>query len=93
MFTSLLAGLNGRIGIAQFRSANQPMIARNPSKPPPAVEELPAANRISELAFPSDVRVDLVERVSAQIAAGTYITPDKIAIAADRLADDFSATQ
>lgn len=35
-----------------------------------------------------DVRTDLVERVKAEIAAGTYDTPERIEIAISRLMDD-----
>jgi anti-sigma28 factor (negative regulator of flagellin synthesis) len=37
---------------------------------------------------PSDVRADLVERMKAEIAAGTYETPKRLDIAVDRLLDD-----
>ena len=35
-----------------------------------------------------EVRTDLVERVKAEIAAGTYETPEKIQIAAERLLEE-----
>lgn len=35
-----------------------------------------------------DVRADLVARVKQEIKAGTYETPEKIDIAAERLLDD-----
>lgn len=37
------------------------------------------------------VRADLVSRIRAQIADGTYETPDKLDIAIDRLAKDLFA--
>jgi negative regulator of flagellin synthesis FlgM len=38
-----------------------------------------------------DVRADLVERVRAEIAAGTYETPERMDVAIDRLTDDLLA--
>ncbi|HDY64605.1 MAG TPA: flagellar biosynthesis anti-sigma factor FlgM [Phycisphaerae bacterium] len=35
------------------------------------------------------VRMDIVERVKAQIAAGTYETPKRIETTVDRLVEDF----
>src|SRR5262249_46244555 len=37
-------------------------------------------------------RADLVDRVKNEIAQGTYETPDKLDIAADRLASDLDVT-
>ncbi len=37
----------------------------------------------------SDVRVDLVNRVRAQIAAGNYDTPERLEIALNRMFDSF----
>jgi hypothetical protein len=38
----------------------------------------------------SEIRADLVARVRREIAAGTYDTPEKFALALDRLLADFS---
>lgn len=35
-----------------------------------------------------DIRVDLVERVKAEIAAGTYETPERLEVAVNRLMDE-----
>jgi len=35
-----------------------------------------------------EVRTDLIERIKAEIAAGTYETPEKIEAAIDRLLED-----
>jgi len=35
-----------------------------------------------------DIRADLVARVKAEIEAGTYVTPERIETAVDRLLDD-----
>jgi len=36
-----------------------------------------------------DVRADLVQQVKAELAAGTYETPEKIEIAVERLMEEF----
>jgi Anti-sigma-28 factor, FlgM len=38
-----------------------------------------------------EVRIDLVERVRREIAAGTYDTPEKFALALERLLDDLES--
>ena len=47
-----------------------------------------AAQLLSRLAELPDVRQDLVERVRAEIAAGTYETPEKIDTAIDKLIEE-----
>ena len=39
-----------------------------------------------------DVRTELVERVKAEIAAGTYDTPDRIDVALENLLDEMTGT-
>ncbi len=60
--------------------------------PPPrggdTVELSTTAQVLSKLAELPAVRQDLVERVRAEIANGTYDTPDKIDALLDRLAKD-----
>ena len=46
------------------------------------------AQLLSKLHELPDVRTDLVERIKAEIDAGTYETPDKIDAAIDKLAED-----
>lgn len=48
------------------------------------------AKILSRLADLPDVRQDLVNRVRAEIAAGTYETPEKIDAAVEGLADDLA---
>ncbi|MFA6135305.1 MAG: flagellar biosynthesis anti-sigma factor FlgM [Phycisphaerae bacterium] len=56
------------------------------------VEISDAAKLIEKVHQIPDVRVDLVERVKAEIAAGTYETPERIEIALNNLMDDLLGT-
>jgi anti-sigma28 factor (negative regulator of flagellin synthesis) len=48
------------------------------------VKPLPTAQTPQE----ADIRHDLVARIRAEIAAGTYETPEKLSIALERMIDD-----
>jgi negative regulator of flagellin synthesis FlgM len=48
-------------------------------------EALHMSNLASNDSAPSSIRFDLVNRIRAEIAAGTYDTPDKMDIAVDRM--------
>jgi negative regulator of flagellin synthesis FlgM len=50
--------------------------------------DISAAADAAVSAAEGDIRTDLVARVRSEIAAGAYETPDKIAIAMDRLFDE-----
>jgi negative regulator of flagellin synthesis FlgM len=52
------------------------------------VDISPAAEAAAQAAEAGTVRLDLVNQIRAQIAAGTYETPDKLDIALDRLLDE-----
>lgn len=52
------------------------------------VELSDRAQLLSKLNELPDVRSDLVERIKAEINAGTYETPDKIDAAIDKLGED-----
>jgi negative regulator of flagellin synthesis FlgM len=47
-----------------------------------------AAEAAAQAAESGEIRTDLVRHLRAQIAAGTYETPDKLDIALDRLLDE-----
>ncbi len=49
-----------------------------------------AARRMSRMAALPNMRVDRVNAVREQIAAGTYETPEKIDAALDRLLDEWT---
>ena len=49
-----------------------------------------AAQLLSKLAELPDVRQDLIDRVRAEIAAGTYETPEKLEIAIDKLIEEWA---
>jgi negative regulator of flagellin synthesis FlgM len=52
------------------------------------VEISPAAQAAIEAAETGEVRLDLVNKIRAQLAAGSYETPAKLDIALDRLLDE-----
>ena len=59
---------------------------------PPSISDVIEISDVAKLAAKigelPPVRTELVERVKAQIVAGTYETTEKLDIAADRLMDD-----
>jgi len=67
---------------------NRPAAAPQNARPADQVEISPAAEAAMSAADAGDFRADLVARVRGEIAAGTYETPDKIAVAMDRLLDE-----
>lgn len=50
----------------------------------------PAAQPPEERAEEADIRHELVARVRREIKEGTYDTPEKLALALDRMLDDVS---
>ena len=52
------------------------------------VEISPIARLMSEISALPDIRAEKVAQVRAEIQAGTYITPEKLDIAIDRLLED-----
>jgi negative regulator of flagellin synthesis FlgM len=50
----------------------------------------PAAEAAIQAAETGAVRQDLVNRIRAEIAAGTYETPDKLDVALDRMLDELA---
>jgi negative regulator of flagellin synthesis FlgM len=52
------------------------------------VEISPAAEAAIRAAEAGEIRHDLVDRIRAQIADGTYETPEKLNAAVDRLLDE-----
>lgn len=53
------------------------------------VDISPSALNISNLTARGEIRADLVSRVRAEIANGTYVTPDKVDAAIDSLLSEF----
>ena len=83
----------------QVLGRTQAIVAPSTDVPPKAipassdsVELSPEARMLSQLpaklSKSPPVRQDLVDRVSAQIADGTYVTPGKIHEVVDRLANE-----
>ena len=52
------------------------------------VEISPIARLMSEISALPEIRAEKVAQVRAEIQAGTYITPEKLDIAIDRLLED-----
>ena len=71
---------------APFRGQAAP--AAPPSRPTDRVEISPAAEAAVQAAETGEVRQDLVNRIRAEIADGSYETPQKLDAALDRLLDE-----
>jgi negative regulator of flagellin synthesis FlgM len=52
------------------------------------VDISPAAEAAAQAAESGAIRQELVQQIRAQIAAGTYETPEKLGVAVDRLLDE-----
>ena len=87
-------GPNGVEGVGRVPGVGPAGAVRGPSEPPAAsqpVDEVQIsleARLKSLLARVPDVRQDLIERVRAEIEAGTYETEEKLDIALGRLLDE-----
>jgi negative regulator of flagellin synthesis FlgM len=67
---------------------NRPAASAQKAQGADQVDISPAAEAAMNAADAGDFRADLVARVRSEIAAGAYETPDKVAIAIDRLLDE-----
>ncbi len=91
----MIENVNGVQGSAAPKPVEPPGTVVPPNTNPvqPAgisdVVEISQAARMAEMIqrIP-DVRVDLIERVKAEIAAGIYETPERLEIAISRLMDE-----
>ncbi len=72
---------------ARKASASPPV---RPSRRSPQVTPTELSRWIKKVKNLPDVRQDLVERVKSEIADGTYETPEKIQIAAERMLEEIS---
>lgn len=80
------------------QSVGGPHGVKGPQRPQQTAEsapiqdelELSASSRTGATGNVSDIRTDKVDRIKAEIAAGTYETPEKLSVALDRLLDDFA---
>lgn len=84
----------GRANAASFdrshQVSRQPSVSQDTPRGSDQVELSRTAQLLSKLAELPDVRQDLVDRVRAEIDAGTYETPEKIDAAIDAMAYEFS---
>ena len=60
------------------------------TRPADRVDLSDQSRLLSRLASLPDIRQDLVDRVKAEIAAGNYVTDDKIEVAVDGLLEDLA---
>ena len=83
----------GRTNAASFDRTNhvsrQPAVSQDTQRGSDQVELSRTAQLLSKLAELPDVRQDLVDRVRAEIDAGTYETPEKLDAAIDAMAYEF----
>ncbi|MCJ7543574.1 MAG: flagellar biosynthesis anti-sigma factor FlgM [Phycisphaerae bacterium] len=60
--------------------------------PPPGISDVVEISQVAKLAAMvqqiPDIRVDLVQRIKAEIAAGIYETPERLEIALDKLLNE-----
>ncbi len=70
------------------RAHASPTPPATPARGSDSVELSSAAQMLGKLRELPDVRQDLVDRVRAEIASGTYETPDKVDAAVDALLED-----
>jgi negative regulator of flagellin synthesis FlgM len=71
-----------------FTHRGQPATSAPATQGVDSVDISPAAEAAVQAAEAGPVRMELVNQIRAQIAAGTYETPDKLEIALDRLLDE-----
>ncbi len=80
-------GIQG-VSVPAVQGVSAPAQA-NPAVQPPAVKDTVEISSIAQLAAKihdlPEVRAELVQRVKAEIAAGTYETPEKLEAALERL--------
>ncbi len=79
--------------IEQVQSANATNPVAQPTSIADVVEISPAAILAAKVHQLPEVRVDLVKRVKAEIAQGTYETSERIEVATDRIMADLPGTE
>jgi negative regulator of flagellin synthesis FlgM len=83
--------IHGPHGINAPHAPRSGQAARSTPPAQPAgdqVEISPAAEAVVRASESGQIRQDLVNRIRAQIADGTYETPEKLNAAVDRLLDE-----
>ena len=82
--------VHGPHGINAPHMTQRGQAARSTDAPRGAdrVEISPAAEAAAQANETGGIRTELVNQIRAQIAAGTYETPDKMGVAVDRLLDE-----
>ena len=85
-------GINGTQGVAPIRqpgAIRKNDAARRAANPRDEMNVSVARKTTAATNANSDIRLDLVNRVRAEIAAGTYYTDEKFEIALSRMFDSF----
>ncbi len=85
-------GINGTQGVAPIRqpgAIRKNDAARRAANPRDEMNVSVARETTAATNANSDIRLDLVNRVRAEIAAGTYYTDEKFEIALSRMFDSF----
>ena len=86
-----LSRLDAPHAVGGPHSARGPVSAKGPHDARPTVDQLdlsPAALAASRLAEAPEIRTDLVAQLKAQIADGSYDSPERLDLALDRLLDE-----
>ncbi len=85
-------GINGTQGVAPIRqpgAIRKNDAVRNAANPRDEMNVSVARETSAATNANSDIRLDLVNRVRAEIAAGTYYTDEKFEIALSRMFESF----
>ena len=87
---SKIHGVNSAAGLNPVQASLSPKTPKAPAPAPTGdtVEISPQARLASLLASVPPMRMDLVNRVKAEIQSGTYDTPEKLDKAFDKLMDE-----
>jgi negative regulator of flagellin synthesis FlgM len=92
-----MSSINGINSVNPIRPAAQPVSRPASTEPAEPAAPMRASDRLElssaghlmhTLRTSNDIRMDKVASIRAHIEAGTYETPEKLAIAIERLLDD-----
>ncbi len=90
----MINGVGSNLPVSKI--ATQPVSKQLPAEPPKQLramdrlETAPASSLTKTMQASGDIRVDLVQSIKQQIAAGTYETETRLAQAVDRLFEELN---